>query len=207
MKFSWSSWYSNFHRCSIRANKDYYSNSVIITKLVILLRIDIYFQRNFRKICSRRKERKKRYNAEARVTIYYLSNVSTTRQISRVSRAIVGRRSPSHNGRGKDDIMIIILDVGNRPIRVMDGDFKTEGDPVIPGRPLCRQPNFPARLIPPVSKDAVEGKRKERKRKKTRWKKESNSKRRRDDRRATRRDLACRGYKSLYTSWIGRDIS
>lgn len=62
--------------------------------------------------------------------------------------------------------MIIILDVGNRPIRVMDGDFKTEGDPVIPGRPLCRQPNFPARLIPPVSKDAVEGKRKERKRKK-----------------------------------------
>lgn len=65
--------------------------------------------------------------------------------------------------------MIIILDVGNRPIRVMDGDFKTEGDPVIPGRPLCRQPNFPARLIPPVSKDAVEGKKKkeERKRKKT----------------------------------------
>lgn len=40
--------------------------------------------------------------------------------------------------------MIIILDVGNRPIRVMDGDFKTEGDLVIPGRPLCRQPNFPA---------------------------------------------------------------
>lgn len=128
----------------------------------------IYFQRNFRKISSRRKERKKRYNAEAHITIYYLSNVSTTRQISRVSRAIVGRRSPSHNGRGEDDIMIIILDVGNRPIRVMDGDFKTEGDPVIPGRPLCRQPNFPARLIPPVNKDAVEGKRKERKRKKTR---------------------------------------
>lgn len=40
--------------------------------------------------------------------------------------------------------MIIILDVGNRPIRVMDGDFKTEGDLVIPVRPLCRQPNFPA---------------------------------------------------------------
>lgn len=60
--------------------------------------------------------------------------------------------------------MIIILDVGNRPTRVMDGDFKTEGDPVIPGRPLCRQPNFLTRLIPPVSKDTVEEKKKKKER-------------------------------------------
>lgn len=59
--------------------------------------------------------------------------------------------------------MIIILDVGNRPTRVMDGDFKTEGDPVIPGRPLCRQPNFLTRLILPVSKDTVEEKKKKKK--------------------------------------------
>lgn len=59
--------------------------------------------------------------------------------------------------------MIIILDVGNRPTRVMDGDFKTEGDPVIPGRPLCRQPNFLTRLIPSVSKDTVEREKKKKK--------------------------------------------
>lgn len=72
--------------------------------------------------------------------LLFVINVSTN--LARFSRHCVALIPFSQWREG--DIMIIILDVGNRPIRVMDGDFKTEGDLVIPGRPLCRQPNFPA---------------------------------------------------------------
>lgn len=46
----------------------------------------IYFQRNFRKISSRRKERKKRYNAEAYNDLLFVKRVDNETNLARFSR-------------------------------------------------------------------------------------------------------------------------